>query len=181
MSSPRWISERLFFCFHSSDLFSIVPSLPLLCEPRVYGVTVTTGPPACENIGLQKHPRVRGCVNGAFSAGPVPILRATDWRTTNGILCVRREGREREGERVRETAGESWVLRTFQFGAPVLCGLIVWPVWPLSVQTLLKRIQKKWKRTFVVWGFEYLQLLSVCLLLQPMSLKSQLYRSLRLY
>lgn len=51
--------------------------------------------PACENIELQKHPWVRGCVNGAFSAGtdPGPVL-LTDGQQM--AFCVRLAGGEEE-------------------------------------------------------------------------------------
>lgn len=53
--------------------------------------------PACENIELQKHPWVRGCVNGAFSTEPDPDpVLLTDGQQM--AFCVREET---EGERKR--------------------------------------------------------------------------------
>lgn len=77
--------------------------------------------PACENIELQKHPWVRGCVNGAFSAGPDPSpVLLTDGQQM--AFCVQRESRgggggDREGERKgreRHRDGEGGVLRFFR-------------------------------------------------------------------
>ncbi len=66
---------------------------------QVYGSKVTMKLPACENIELQKHPWVRGCVNGAFSAGPDPgPALLTDGQQM--AFCVQR-GREREREKKR--------------------------------------------------------------------------------
>lgn len=54
--------------------------------------------PACENIELQKHPWVRGCVNGAFSAGPDPSpVLLTDGQQM--AFCVQRESRGGGGQR----------------------------------------------------------------------------------
>lgn len=60
--------------------------------------------PACENIELQKHPWVRGCVNGAFSAGPDPSpVLLTDGQQM--AFCVQRESRGGGTERGREKDG----------------------------------------------------------------------------
>lgn len=87
-------------------------SAPLSQRPpasscQVYGSKVTMKLPACENIELQKHPWVRGCVNGAFSAGPDPgSALLTDGQQM--AFCVQREqgsereGTERKGERKEE-------------------------------------------------------------------------------
>lgn len=111
-------------------------SAPLSQRPpssscQVYGSKVTMKLPACENIELQKHPWVRGCVNGAFSAGPDPLL--TDGQQM--AFCVQRgrtrgqrEGRGKSKEDEIHTR-EGWgggggvrVLRVFrplQSGGPI--------------------------------------------------------------
>lgn len=82
-------------------------SAPLSQRPpasscQVYGSKVTMKLPACENIELQKHPWVRGCVNGAFSAEPDPgPVLLTDGQQM--AFCVREET---EGERKRGQRGE---------------------------------------------------------------------------
>lgn len=99
--------------------------------------------PACENIELQKHPWVRGCVNGAFSAGPTRALRY--WLTDNKWHFVSREraregterGERKERKRIYTQKGEGGALR---FWRPLQSGalyaglkcLITWPVWPLA-------------------------------------------------
>lgn len=73
------------------------PHTPSASSCQVYGSKVTMRQPACENIELQKHPWVRGCVNGAFSAGtdPGPVL-LTDGQQM--AFCVRRGAGEAEGK-----------------------------------------------------------------------------------
>lgn len=88
-------------------------SAPLSQRPpasscQVYGSKVMMKLPACENIELQKHPWVRGCVNGAFSAGPDPgPVLLTDGQQM--AFCVQRkrerEGGQRKEERHREDGG----------------------------------------------------------------------------
>lgn len=89
---------------------------------QVYGSKVTTKLPACENIELQKHPWVRGCVNGAFSAGPVPSpVLLTDGQQM--AFCVQRGEKKRRRERRKETRGrKSWVfffLKPLQSRGPI--------------------------------------------------------------
>lgn len=106
---------------------------------QVYGSKVTMKLPACENIELQKHPWVRGCVNRAFSAGPTRALRY--WLTDNKWHFVSREsergdreGREKRKEEDREGRKRLEVLRPLHPGALYsgLKCLITWPVWPLA-------------------------------------------------
>lgn len=81
------------------------PHTPSASSCQVYGSKVTMRQPACENIELQKHPWVRECVNGAFSAGtdPGPVL-LTDGQQM--AFCVRQGVRgtreDREGRREEE-------------------------------------------------------------------------------
>lgn len=82
------------------------PSVPEALAPscQVYGSKVTMKLPACENIELQKHPWVRGCVNGAFSTGPDPgPVLLTDGQQM--AFCVQRR-RERERERGKKRKEE---------------------------------------------------------------------------
>lgn len=78
--------------------------------------------PACENIELQKHPWVRECVNGAFSAGtdPGPVL-LTDGQQM--AFCVGRgekggQGGEKRREMVVGRDPQVFFMRTLQSGAP---------------------------------------------------------------
>lgn len=78
---------------------------------QVYGSKVTMKPLACENIKLQKHPWVRGCVNGAFSAGPNPSpALLTDGQQM--AFCVHRWREERRKK--REEAQRKEGLEIFQ-------------------------------------------------------------------
>lgn len=83
-------------------------SAPLSQRPpasscQVYGSKVTMKLPACENIELQKHPWVRGCVNGAFSAGPDPgPALLTDGQQMAFCVQRERERRDREGKEKRK-------------------------------------------------------------------------------
>lgn len=75
--------------------------------------------PACENIELQKHPWVRGCVNGAFSAGtdPGPVL-LTDGQQMAFCVQLGRARGDREGKQERgDTELMVRFLRTLQSGA----------------------------------------------------------------
>lgn len=86
----------------------IGPPPPPASSCQVYGSKVTMNQPACENIELQKHPWVRGCVNGAFSAGtnPGPVL-LTDGQQM--AFCVQR-GRARGDRKGKQRRGDTELM-----------------------------------------------------------------------
>lgn len=96
-------------------------SAPLSQRPpasscQVYGSKVTMKLPACENIELQKHPWVRGCVNGAFSAGPDPgPALLTDGQQMAFCVQRKRERGDRERKRdIEKVVVGGGVLEVFQ-------------------------------------------------------------------